>query len=30
MLATMTQSQFVSFLRGTAGKYIDYDGWYGY
>ncbi len=26
MLAKMTRSQFVSFLRGTAGKYIDYDG----
>lgn len=29
MTATMTQKQFVSWLKSSIGKKYDFDGWYG-
>lgn len=30
MQATMTQSQAVSWIKQSIGRYYDFDGWYGY
>lgn len=30
MVATMTQKQFVSWIKSSIGKKYDFDGWYGF